>query len=153
MDSEESKDAHNLGKLVLSLMIVSFLGFMIFLGVRAYNNMATIKSNYNKTIGWIIEYHGRDASEVGQSNRVKYQYNVNGRLFTQKVTFVTPDIPNCAGSPMPEACMNMRFWVIYAKDDPSLSMISFEKDIQGQEHPQFPETLDLFRYEGTISLP
>lgn len=51
---------------------------------------------------------------------------------------------NACDDSIGKECSKKRFWVIFATNDPSKSLINFEVDINEIEDPAFPNNLDDF---------
>jgi hypothetical protein len=139
MSDRDSFDAAKIVAVAVSLLLAAFIiGFGYF---QKSSNREAVEKGFDKTQGWIEEYHDRRNSDAG-GIAITYGYKVGDHLFRREITG-SAALSDCDG-PMNDVCSHKRFWVIYSKEDPRKSLINLEMEIQDVSHPQFPETIEDF---------
>ncbi len=104
---------------IKALLIFLLVLFLIY-GYQWYQ-AHNIKMNYCKTLGELTYYSNFDAE---YKTSLEYLYRVDSIEYKRMITLsdAIPHFSNCLGS-----CGNMKFIVIYSKNDPSKSLVYLHK--------------------------
>jgi hypothetical protein len=121
-------------------LIILIAGWVIYKNIDYGQSKKAILADYEKTYGKIIGY-----SEIGthRSTYHEYEYIVDGFTYTRR--FNSGYKMSECHHELTQKCLSKRFWVIYLKEDPSISLIDLSNDIQGIKNPEFPKSLANFK--------
>ncbi|MCG8581568.1 MAG: hypothetical protein MI866_16705 [Bacteroidales bacterium] len=96
-----------------------------------------IKMNYSVTKGSFVSYN---ESGGDRNAYVRYSITINDSVYFRKV------MPKkYFGKCQEKDCTGKRFWVIFLPSAPEKSLIDLTTEIQGEENPPFPSSLDNFQ--------
>ncbi len=119
------------------VVVVSIILILIF-GHRYYQKKSKILRDYEFTTGKIIEYYRVGTS----SHKLVYLYEVDGEKYSRRIdSWVW--FKNCENDL--SLCSNKVFWVIYSEEDPTLSLIDLEHQIQNLENVNQPKSIESFK--------
>ncbi len=132
-----------------------FLGFIAVVIVifslgsyfKSISERKSILGDFATTTGRITRYVDLDNSDLRSGRDITYEYNVDSILFERDIHTMSK-LSKCKGlsygKGLPEECKQKKFWVLYSKKDPSLSLINFSMEIQDVPNPKLPESEEGF---------
>lgn len=128
--------------IAISIVIFSFAFYF-----KSISDREKILNDFGITTGCIIQYFDTDNSDLGTGRDITYEYRVDSILFKRDIhTMIV--LPECTGlsygKGLPERCLKKIFWVLYSKNDPSMSLINFSVEIQDVANANVPKSKEGF---------
>jgi hypothetical protein len=117
---------------------------IIYLRIAKDINHNKVVEGFESTEGWITKYLDKDYSDLSSGRTIRYSYEVNGKVYSRTVD-TQEKLADCGNLEMKKGCTDKRFWVMYSKKDPSISLIKFSLEIQDIKNPEWPKNADGFQ--------
>jgi len=123
-------------------IVLIFVSIFVIVSIVRYKNKIEVLNDYNFTLGKIIKY---TISGEMNSKYLTYDYEVNGVTYQRYISAKTKKYDYCEDNI--ELCNEIRFVVIYSKNDYSKSLIDlsveYENHVTVDQIP-YPISLDNF---------